>query len=115
MPNPDTDSARSSSTISSPVPVEDIRFARKTFGTWKLSFEILLETNGTSQGLDLCADLDRVGLQLKHVSFANNGCLQVRLADEGSVDPTVIEAVFDEHPGVSILKWTNHVANASAP
>ncbi|PRY21851.1 hypothetical protein CLV78_108123 [Aliiruegeria haliotis] len=91
------------------VPVSDIQFSRRTFGAWRLSFEVLLESRRTSQGMDLCADLDRAGLAVRKVSFGNNGCLHLILSDDGSADPHAISDIFDEHSAVSILQWTNIV------
>lgn len=88
------------------VPVRQILEHRATFPGQRLSFEILIETQEASQGLELGARITRTGLYLKQLTYRESGCTFLQLQDDPKTHPQELEKLFNNAFGVSVLRWT---------
>lgn len=96
----------------SPVPIDQILDARVNFANLPLRFELLLEVQEVWRGLDLCAQIARLGLHVIRLNYQRSGCILLQLRDDVALDPRVIDDLFAAAPQVAMLRWTIEVGRS---
>lgn len=88
------------------VPIDQILDSRTTFPDQQLSFEVLLEAKHAWQGLELCAQIARLGLPVTSVVYRRSGHIFGQFQDDRTLNLLDIAALFANAPQVTVSRWT---------